>query len=171
MSERAAEPGTPKRCSRPSISLVPVSDDDQEFLFRLYASTRAEEKALVGWPDEQWTQFLRMQFRLQHTQYMRVYENPSFDVVMAEGVPAGRLYVDRRADELRLIDIALLPEFRRCGIAGHLIGALLHESETKAVPVSLHVERNNPVLGYYRKLGFRVVEDKGVYLFMVRQPA
>ena len=151
-----------------TISLRPITDDDREFLFRLYASTRAEERALVGWPDEQWGEFMRMQFQLQHAQYMRNYDNPAFDVVLADGVSAGRLYVDRGPQEYRLIDIALLPEFRQRGIAGSLIRALLLESEAHGLPVSLHVEKNNPILDYYRRLGFRIEADREVYYFMVR---
>lgn len=151
--------------------LRPITDDDLEFLFQLYASTRAAEKELVGWPDEQWNGFLRMQFHLQHTQYQQNYRNPSFDIIMEAGVPVGRCYVDRRADDYRLIDIAVLPEFQRRGIAGSLVSGLLQEADEHGVPVSLHVERNNPILGYYRKVGFRIEEDKGIYLFMVRPTA
>lgn len=154
-----------------TIGLRPITDDDLEFLFRLYASTRIEEKELVSWPEEQWEQFLRMQFNLQHNQYMVNYRNPSFDIIMENEVPAGRLYVDRKADDYRLIDIALLPDFQRRGIAGVLLKALLSEADSVGISVSLHVEKHNPVLGYYQRLGFQIDEDKEVYYFMVRPPA
>lgn len=154
-----------------AIGLRPITDDDQEFLLRLYASTRAEEKALVGWPDEQWDQFLAMQFHLQHTQYMQNYRNATFDIIMHGQTPAGRFYIDRRADEFRLIDVALLPEYRCRGIASRLIRALLLESEANGLPISLHVEKNNPILDYYQRLGFRVEADREVYYFMVRPVA
>ncbi len=153
------------------ISLRLITDGDLEFLFRLYASTRTEEKELVNWPEEQWQQFLRMQFNLQHNQYMVNYQNPSFDMIMENGVPAGRFYVNRNIDDYRLIDVALLPEFRRRGIASALLKALLKEADSVGIPVSLHVEKNNPVLDYYQRLGFRISEDKEVYYFMVRPPA
>ncbi len=37
--------------------------------------------------------------------------------------------------------------------------------------VRIHVERNNPALGLYHRLGFREIEDQGVYLLMERAPA
>ncbi|NVN97719.1 MAG: GNAT family N-acetyltransferase [Geobacteraceae bacterium] len=153
-----------------TIGLRPINDGDLEFLFRLYACTRTEEKALVNWPDEQWEQFLRMQFNFQHRQYMSGYHSPSFDIIMEANVPVGRLYIDRKADDYRLIDIALLPDFRRRGIAGALLKALLMEADSVSIPVSLHVEKNNPVLDYYQRLGFRISENKEVYYFMVRPP-
>jgi len=151
------------------ITLRPLEEGDIEFLFRLYVSTRAEEKDLLNWPDEEWNKFMRMQFTLQHTQYMKGHINPSFDIILENDIPAGKLYVDHRADEIRLIDIAVLPEFRRRGIAGSLMKELLLAAEKKNKSISLHVEKNNPILGYYQRLGFQVEEDKGIYLFMVRR--
>lgn len=153
-----------------TISLRPMAEGDLEFLFQLYASTRVEEKELAGWGDAQWDEFMRMQFTLQHTQYLRNYDRPAFGIIMENGAPVGKLFVDRRADEYRLIDLAVMPEFRRRGIADHLLQALLGEAEARTLPISLHVEKNNPILGYYQRLGFRIEEDKGVYLFMVRSP-
>jgi len=172
MVSRPGKPCSTNRCGTiPRISLRPVTDDDQEFLYCLYASTRAEEKELVGWPDELWDQFMRMQFDLQQSHYLRSYDNPSFDIIMADDTPIGRLYLDRRDDEYRLIDLALLPEFRGLGIGGSLLMAVVRESEEQGIPVSLHVEKHNPILDYYRRIGFRIAEDRGAYFFMIRTPA
>ena len=80
--------------------------------------------------------------------------------------PIGRLYVDRRTEEIRIIDIALLPEYRGKGVGSKLIRALLDEAEQERMPVRIHVERFNPALRLYRRLGFKVVEDEGVYYLM-----
>lgn len=160
--------GSSARDVIPRISLRPVTADDMEFLFRLYASTREQERRMFGMNDRLWDRFLRMQFNLQHTEYMRGYDHPSFDIILKNGVPIGKFYVDRGAGEFRLIDIALLPEFRRQGIAGNLIRDVLAESEEHGVPVGLHVEKLNPAMGLYHRLGFLVEEDRGVFWFMKR---
>ncbi len=154
----------------PAVTLRPVTDDDREFLFRLYASTRAEEKTLAGWGDEQWEGFMRMQFKLQHDQYMRNHLHSSFDAVMAAGVLAGRLYVDRTPGEIRIVDISLLPEYRGRGIGEGLMRDVLREGDERGIPVSLHVESNNPALALYRRLGFQEEHFTGVYYFMKRRP-
>jgi ribosomal protein S18 acetylase RimI-like enzyme len=87
-------------------------------------------------------------------------------VVVVDGRPAGRLYVARWPEELRVIDIALLPEYRRRGIGTALLRALLEEAGASGRPVRIHVERFNPALAVYEKLGFRLLEDRGVYLFL-----
>ena len=152
----------------PQIKLRSITEADQEFLFQLYVSSREQEKVLAGWADDQWNAFLRMQFDLQHAQYMRNYENPSFDIITKGDEQVGRLYVDRQEKEIRIIDIIVLPAFQRAGITASLFQVLLRESTAKGVPITLHVERNNPILDYYLRLGFEIRSDKEVYLFMVR---
>ena len=52
-----------------SIALRPIGPDDLEFLFRVYASTRAAEMAVVPWDEAQKEAFLRMQFAAQDSYY------------------------------------------------------------------------------------------------------
>lgn len=155
----------------PAISLRPITDDDLEFLFQLYASTRAAEKELVGWEDEPWEGFMRMQFHLQHTQYMQGYQHPSFDIVLLDSIPIGRFYVNRLAEEIRIIEIGLLADYRGRGIGADLLKRILQEGDDQGVAVTLHVERNNPALALYQRLGFQVEDATEVYYFMKRPPA
>ena len=99
-----------------TLSLRPIQPGDEPFLYRLYASTRAEEMALVDWSDEQKRAFLRMQFDAQHRFYIERFSSARFDVIELDGSPIGRLYLDRRDNEIRVIDISLLPEHRGKGI-------------------------------------------------------
>ncbi len=152
------------------ITLRPIRAEDRDFLRRLYGSTRAEELAPLDWTEEQKDEFIRFQFDAQHAYYTEQFPDASFDLVLERGEPIGRLYVDRRADEIRLIDIALLPEKRRSGIGSGLMSSVLAEAEASGLPVQIHVERNNPALGLYRRLGFEAVEDQGVYYLMKWTP-
>jgi GNAT superfamily N-acetyltransferase len=147
-----------------------VGANDREFLRRVYGSTRENELRLVDWSAEQKDAFIRMQFEAQDTDYRRNYSGASFDVIEAEGQPVGRLYVDRRRDEIRIIDITLLPEHRGRGIGTLLIRGVLNEAATAGKRVSIHVERNNPARRLYERLGFTPVEDRGVYLLMEAAP-
>jgi GNAT superfamily N-acetyltransferase len=150
----------------PSFTLRPIRREDEEFLYRVYASTRVEELAVVPWADEQKDAFLRMQFAAQHRYYQENYPGSPFDLVLVEGEPAGRLYVARWKEELRIIDIALLPEYRRRGIGTAVLAHLTAEAAGKALPLRIHVERFNPARALYERLGFRPVADRGVYLFL-----
>jgi ribosomal protein S18 acetylase RimI-like enzyme len=144
--------------------------EDQEFLAKLYATTRDVEMALTGWDVAQQEAFLRMQFQFQTTHYRQHYGDASFQIILRDTAPIGRIYVHYGAREVRLMDIALLPEFRRSGIGGAILENLLREAAQQEKTVTLHVERFNPALRLYERLGFRVVEDLGINLFMEWRP-
>ena len=152
------------------VTLRPIAVEDMEFLHRLYASTRQDELRRVGWSDEQKEAFLRFQFDAQHHYYREQFPNATFDVVLDGERPIGRLYVDRRADEIRLIDIALLPEQRGKGTGGSLMRQTLAEARLAGKPVRIHVERENPARRLYDRLGFRSIEEQGVYDLMEWRP-
>ncbi len=152
------------------ISLRPVAEDDDEFLCLVYGSTREAELRLVDWNDAQKSAFVRMQFDAQRRYYEEVYAGASFDVVLADGTPAGRLYVARWPKEIRIVDIALLPAFRGRGIGTALLRELMAEGAASGRKVSIHVERFNPALGLYHRLGFLPIADEGVYILMEWSP-
>jgi ribosomal protein S18 acetylase RimI-like enzyme len=154
---------------KPLISFRPITDDDQELLYRIYASTREDELAVTGWNAEQKEVFLRQQFHAQHHHYQKSYDNATFDVILFEGEPVGRLYVDRREDEHRIVDIALLTEHRGKGLGGQIMQDLLDEAAAAGKYVRIHVEKFNPARHLYDRLGFREVEqaeEQPVYVLM-----
>jgi GNAT superfamily N-acetyltransferase len=143
---------------------------DEPFLRRVYASSRELELSLIVWEDGAKEAFLRQQFDFQETHYRAHYDGASFDVIEVDGRPAGRLYVARWPDEIRVMDIALLPEHRGAGIGTRLLGELLDEAERTGKRVSIHVEKGNPAFRLYERVGFVVTEDKGLYLLMEASP-
>ena len=153
-----------------SLSLRPIRGADQEVLCRLYASTRQDEMAVVPWSEEEKASFLRMQFEAQHKYYQAVFPGAEFLMIERRGKPVGRLYLDRRDDEHRLIDIALFPEHRGKGLGGKLMRGVLDEAGAAGKKVRIHVERNNPAMRLYIRLGFVRIEDQGVYHLMEWSP-
>lgn len=153
-----------------NLELRSITDADLEFLYQVYASTRSAEMALVDWDVSQKEAFLRFQFNAQHKYYQKNYPAAQFSILHKNGLPIGRLYLDRRETEIRIVDIALLPEYRRQGIGNYVLGQVLAEGDYTGKRVSIHVERNNPALSLYDRLGFKMTIDRGVYLFMERDP-
>lgn len=153
------------------VGLRAATAEDEPFLYTVYASTRAEELALVDWDDRQKSAFVQMQFTAQHRYYHEHFADAAFQIVECEGIPAGRLYVARWPSEVRIIDIALLPRFRNRGIGSGLLGQLQREAADTGNRLSIHVERMNPALNLYTRLGFQVTADQGVYLLMEWTPS
>ena len=147
-------------------SLRPITAEDDPFLRRLFASTRAEELAITGWNDEQKAAFCRMQFDAQSAHYRKHYAGASFDIIERDGVAAGRLLVWRSGQEILIVDIALLPEQRGAGIGTKFLRELQDEAKAVGKPLTIHVERYNPARRLYERLGFKVVEEQEVYLLM-----
>ena len=153
-----------------AITLRPIEPGDEELLYRVYASTREAELAQVGWDAAQKEAFLRMQFTAQHRYYQEHYPDAAFQVILAGGRPAGRLYVACWPDQIRIVDIALLPEHRNAGIGTALLQELLAEGAESRKRVSIHVEQFNPALRLYARLGFSRIAARGVYYLMEWSP-
>jgi ribosomal protein S18 acetylase RimI-like enzyme len=153
-----------------AYTLRPALAEDRELLFSVYASTRAEELTVVPWTPAEKDTFLRQQFAAQDAHYREHYAGADFLVIEAAGVPAGRLYVARWPREVRIMDIALLPSHRRRGLGTAILADLVAEATATGKVASIHVERNNPALRLYERLGFHTAADRGVYLLLERSP-
>ena len=153
------------------VVLRPVTEDDHDFLLGVYGSTRDEELSQVVWPEGQREAFVLMQFRAQDSEYRRHNPAGAFDVIEVDGVPAGRLYVDRRPAEIRIVDISLLPAFRGAGVGTRLLAALQDEAAASHRTLTIHVEIHNRAATLYARMGFRVAAELGVYRRMEWSPS
>jgi N-acetylglutamate synthase-like GNAT family acetyltransferase len=146
-----------------TISLRPVRAEDEPFLFEVYTSTRAEEMALVPWPEAQRAAFLRMQFTAQQQHYQQEYPNADHLVIMADETPVGRLYIDRAAHVIMILDVTLLPEQRGRGRGTQLLRDLCAEATEPARPLQIYVETFNRSQTLFARLGFKPVQTEGFH--------
>lgn len=153
------------------VALRPSTSADRDLLLAVYAASRAEELAQVDWSEADKGAFLAMQFEAQDRYYREHYPDATFDVVLVDGEPAGRLYVHRRPGDIRIVDVALLPAYRNAGVGTRLLQGVMEEAVRSAGKVSIHVERFNPALRLYERLGFVPVAEHGVYVLMETQGA
>jgi GNAT superfamily N-acetyltransferase len=148
------------------ISLRPITPGDDPFLAGLYASTRGEELAVTGWSDEEKAVFCRRQFDAQTVHYRDNYPGALLQVIERGGRAIGRLYLTHWETEIRIMDVALVAEHRGSGIGTKLLRQLQDEARGAGKTLTIHVERFNPALRLYERLGFKMAEDKGVYLLL-----
>ena len=159
--------------SRSGIVLRPVEPEtDTELLVSVYRSTRAAEFAPMPWSEQQRDEFIRTQYGAEDRYWREQRPMARFDLIVIDGEPAGRIYVDRLEGEIRIIDIALLPAFRGRGVGTALVLDLLQEASADALPVTIHVAQGNGARTLYDRLGFDQVGTAGVYdLLEWRPPA
>ena len=159
------------KIDRNAVTFRKRRDDDGDFLYELYASTREEEMKVVPWTDAQKEQFVRMQFRAQTVHYDNYYDPDQFFIIEEDGRPIGRLYLERKPGETHIIDITLVPQKRGGGLGTMLLQELIDEAAAQGSSVLIHVEHFNPALHLYNRLGFVHVATDGVYYLMKREPS
>jgi ribosomal protein S18 acetylase RimI-like enzyme len=152
------------------LFLRAIGTDDLPFLSELYACGRAAELAPVPWSAQQKRDFLQQQFDLQHAYYEKNYPGADRWLIGLDDQRIGRIYIYRSANDIRVMDIALMPDYQRRGIGSALLRELIEEADAMAVTITLHVEADNPAVALYRRLGFEHLEDRGVYQFLGRHP-
>jgi ribosomal protein S18 acetylase RimI-like enzyme len=161
----------PAALARRGYALRPEEDADVPFLMLLFASTRAQELAGIDWPDDHKRMFLAQQFTAQRHHYRTQIDRCEFHVIERDGVPVGRLYLQERVTQLHIVDIALLPTETGQGAGTILLQALTDAAWSRDKGLGIFVEKNNPALRLYRRLGFVEIADTQIYWEMERVPA
>lgn len=154
------------RATPAAVTLRPAADADYDFMRRLYASTRTEEMERFPFDEAQKRAFLDQQFAAQFEHYRVHYPTVERNIIESGGEPIGRLWIDEWRDQIRLVDITLMPEWRGSGIGSRLLHEILDRGTRAGKPVTIHVESFNPALRLYKLLGFEQIDTNGVYLLM-----
>lgn len=158
--------------SHPEVQLRTAEEDDGEILFDLFVASRVDLIAAIpNLNAAQKENFLRLQSQAQRDQYLAQFANAQWDLAVTQGRVAGQILVASIGDELRLVDVSLLPEFRNRGIGGALLRDLLDRAASENRCVSLHVLPDNPAVHLYRRLGFINVGEQGLHQRMEWRPA
>jgi ribosomal protein S18 acetylase RimI-like enzyme len=148
------------------VTLRPATQADYFFMRLLYGSTREEEMQRFPFDELQKKEFLDQQFAAQYQHYQLHYPTCERNIVEKDGVSVGRFWLDEWKDQIRLVDIALMPEWRGSGLGTRLVRSVLERGAKAGKPVTIHVEGFNPALRLYERLGFVKVDTNGVYFLM-----
>ena len=144
----------------------PATADDEPLLLAVYGSTRMEELALTNWDQAQRDAFVKMQFDAQHSHYREHYPEGEHLIILVNDDPVGRLYVASIAEEIRILDITVLPDHRRAGIGASIIKELMAEAEATEKPLRIYVESFNPSRQLFERLGFVKSGESG-YSYLI----
>jgi len=148
------------------ISLRPVTAGDEEVLLEIYKSCRGDDLRGLGWTEDRVNEFLGMQYEAQKHFLASEYQRPADELILCDGEPAGRLIVERREHEIRLIDVALLPRHRNNSIGTFLIRRLQNEARQEQKPLRLQVIRFNRAINLFERLGFARTSETGSHFQM-----
>lgn len=144
------------------IELRRARAEDEPFLFVAFCAAREAEFAPL--PPAQREQLLRLQYEAQTRDYAGRYPRLEDCVIECCGQPAGRLLLNRESAELRVVDITVLPEYQRRGIASAVLKSLICEARSAGIALRLSVWHGNPAASLYRRLGAQVREESATHL-------
>ena len=153
-----------------ALTLRPARQEDEKFLFEVYASTREEELSQTGWDAAQKQAFLLMQFAAQQQHYKSRFPEGDHRIIVKDNRSIGRLYTARTDQEIRILDIALLPDHRDAGVGSRLLKEILADAEKSRLPVRIYVESFNRSMRLFERLGFSCVETSGLNHLMEWRP-
>lgn len=138
-----------------------------EFLFELYGTTRLDVQEVLDWTHEQKQQFLRVQFDAQHRHYQTHFSSALFSVILNhKNKRIGRLYLNQTDSEIRIVDIAILPDQQQSGFGSAIVQDVMEQCRVAGLPLRLHVAKWNPALTWYQGMGFKTIEETDMTFHM-----
>ena len=153
-----------------SLALRPATGEDAAFLLEVYKSSRGEDLRELGWDETRVAEFLDMQYEAQRTFDAQDYAQANDKVILSAGERAGRLLVDSRENEIRCIDLALLPEFRNRGLGTLILRRLQGEAAAANKPLRLQVIRHSRAVSLFERLGFARTSESGTHFQLEWKP-
>ena len=166
-----APAGSKSNSHPPPVSLRPERPGDTGLLFDIYASTREEELALTNWNEPMRRAFLDQQFNAMRQGYRSMFPAGEFSIIELDSQPAGRMVIHRGKNEIRVVDLALLPAYRNRGLGTFLMRQVCAEGANAGKPVRLCVLKNNRAFRWYERLGFVKTGETGFYDELEWHPA
>ncbi len=154
------------------ISMRPaVLPEDEAFLSGLYATTREEDVAMWGLPEEQARALVDMQYRAQKMQYDAQYPDARHEIILFEGIPVGRSMASWKETALHGIDLAILPEYRSKGIGSIILKNWARDAEETGRTFNFSVVKTNfKAIKLYQRLGFVFTGETVSHYLMEGRP-
>jgi GNAT superfamily N-acetyltransferase len=143
--------------SVPSWSLRPAAAADREFLLDLHRLTMREAVECVwAWDDEQ-----------QAALFDERFVPGAWEVIEAEGVPVGVLWVEDRDGAVFVRLVEILPEWQGRGLGSAVVRSVMQAAAADARPVALRVLHANPrARALYERLGFAPYDEIETHTYL-----
>jgi len=143
--------------------LRPSTPQDEPLLFELFAAEKAAEFTAIGLTEAQYRPLLEMQYRGRAISYSAQHpEAESWIICLqqaAEATAVGQYLLVKTPQGSRIVDLAVLPQYRGQGIATQVLEQLALQSADSEEALSLRVMKGNRAIQLYARLGFHVVNE------------
>ncbi len=145
---------------RGRLALRPGTPADEDFRFALFCASRPPGQDFAFMEPALREQLLRQQFRAQNYSYRADFPNARFDVIEFDGALVGHVVVDVADTEMRVVDLAILPDRRSAGLGEAVLKPLIAEAQRRKIPLRVSVLNGNQgSLRFCRRLGFEPIGE------------
>ena len=151
------------------ISLRAENGADEPFLHRLVIETVTQELAAESWPEPMRSHLTSLQYAARRQAVRTHFPDGHSRIILVDDREAGWLFFACLADEVRLVEIMILVEFRGRGIGSMVIRCLIENAGDKPVRLLVNV-MNSRATHLYEQLGFRRVGGNEVQHLMEYHP-
>ena len=152
------------------FSLRPMVAADNAFVQSLYRTTRDDLRQIDA-EDDFIEELIEGQQRAQTQGYGDMFPNAMYFVAEVHNERIGRVVLDFGPNEIRVVDIALIPSARGKGYGSQVLQAVKMAAAKVMAPVALSVRFDHlPAKQLYARLGFVVEEAQIPYERMVWYP-
>lgn len=147
----------------PTLSLRLAERSDEGLLLRIFAESHCAGFELMGLAPAALDGLVRMQYRARQFQYSAAHPQAvEYLIRGGDGSPVGSCWLDDTPGQLRVLDIAVLREHRRRGVARAVLSSLCKQAAAAGKPVRLSVwHQNVAARELYRSLGFTSAAGSG----------
>lgn len=147
------------------VVLRTAVEEDEPFLRRLFLDCHPEFSRL---PPPVGDSILDLQYQAQRSQYRDGCPDGTDQVIELDDRPVGRCWITESPDGLRVVDIAVLTDFRGRGVARAVLGTLQERAGVRQQPVRLSVWADNQLaMRLYTDLGFVTESEHNGYLGLI----
>jgi len=141
-----------------TLALRPSGSEDAALLRQIFLESHCAGWELLPLDEAAYQQLVEMQSAARQSQYRTAFPGTFEQIIEANGVPVGSCWISESADELRVVDLAVLTAHRRQGVATAVLRRLGAQAAAENKPVRLSVWQDNlAAQELYRSLGFRPV--------------
>jgi ribosomal protein S18 acetylase RimI-like enzyme len=143
--------------------LRPATPQDEPLLFELFAAEKVAEFAAIGLTEAQYRPLLEMQYRARAIGYSEQHPGAKSWIIVleqaAEVTSVGQYLLVKTPQGSRIVDLAVLPQYRGQRIATQVLQQLAQQSAAAGEVLSLRVMKGNQAIRLYARLGFDVVNE------------
>lgn len=148
-----------------SITFLKKTDEYSAFIKELFFYHKTHELNACNFQPEMLVSLLEMQFRAQEMAYQQQFPEAEGFVLATGQRPVGWLLINK-AETYHIVNIIVHHDFRGQGIGAAAINEIIEQARNSNLSVTVNVDKNNPALKLYSRLGFRVAGKDEVYVTM-----